>query len=108
MGRICYMIDQTMCNAAGKWVPAVVQEDSPGYSPTNWEWSCTYEQAEKLVEGLNTRMGVSKEDAMTIIGSSMSAQHQVSRARHTSRRNLPKMMGSKVEEVREVVRKRLG
>jgi hypothetical protein len=96
-----------MVNSSGKWVVAVVKENSPGYSRTNWEWSCTYEEAEKLVEGLNTRMGLSKEDTMTIIGSSMSAQHQVSRARHTSRRNLPKMIGSPVEEVREVVRNRL-
>jgi hypothetical protein len=104
--RLCYYLNPTFVNDDGNFVPAIVQENEAGYHLTNYDYGKDYALAEKCVEGLNTKLGLTKQDAQDIVTSSMRASNQVKRARHTSLRNLPAMMSTKSPDVKEVIKKR--
>lgn len=73
--RLAYYIDQTMHDKSGAWVPAIVEEDDFGYTPVSYRWpGITFEQAKAHVAGMNTDLGLTTEDVLTIVASSFAAQ----------------------------------
>lgn len=81
--RRCFWIPAEPYDEGG-YVPALVTEGEPGYDlmagnpekfQSPWYWGQDREQAMKIAERENARMGISGDDAAEIIASSLAAQH---------------------------------
>jgi hypothetical protein len=83
--RYCFYVDETM-NPDGKgFIPALVTEGEPGYTPMGdyrsdgirkplpWRWGDTIEVARATVIRENDSLGISESDAHEIVLSSMVA-----------------------------------
>jgi hypothetical protein len=78
--RICFFIPYGQQDAKG-YIPSLVIENEPGHDPLKghgacaeaWHWGATYEQARAICAAENARRGISAEDALTIVMSSMRA-----------------------------------
>jgi hypothetical protein len=74
-----FTIVEEMKASDGGYIPCIAVEDAPGYRPMKgvgrfsspWNWGQDREQAQKLCDHKNAELGLSKEDALRIIGSSM-------------------------------------
>lgn len=82
MKRWCYYVPECQDPAKhGGYVPSMVEENEPGHSPmlgngpgsAPWVWGKTIEEARLVCAQVNTRMGVSEEEASKIVVSSMRA-----------------------------------
>lgn len=104
--RICYYVDPTITDSNGNITPVIVAENEAGYRPTDYDWGKDAALAQRCAEGLNTRMGLTKQDTDDIVASSVRASNEVKRARHTNLRNLPTMMSTKSPDVKAVIKKR--
>ena len=69
--RRCYYVDETMTNAKGHIVPAVVVENESGYHPVDFSWDCTIEVAKDMIATMNKDLGLAPKDVTTIVSSSM-------------------------------------
>lgn len=81
MKRTCFWIDPAQDGSEG-WIPSVVTEGEPGHSPLKgnpeklrapWIWGVTLEQAQAVCAVENAKNGVSPDDALEILMSSMRA-----------------------------------
>lgn len=81
-GVWCYYIPPTQdVSEHGGYVPAVVEQNKPGYWPllgrgtcaSPWIWGQTYAEAEATCLEQNRKRGISPEQATQIIASSMGA-----------------------------------
>lgn len=78
MARTCFYIPVGQYDDQG-YIPSLVTENEPGHAPLTgngshaapWHWGRTYEDAQKIAEEENRRIGVSPEDALQIVASSM-------------------------------------
>jgi hypothetical protein len=74
---------------AGGAVPrfglAVVEENEPGYHPYRDVTFESKELADDAAEGLNQKLGLSREEAAIIVASSMRVQNQGRRAKRSGR-----------------------
>jgi hypothetical protein len=80
--RWCYMImvGQT---SQGQYVPSVVVENEPGHAPLSgngplsepWRWGADYDKAREIARQANHEMGLSDEDVLDIVTSSMRASN---------------------------------
>lgn len=79
--RHAFYVDETMYTPNG-YVPALVTEDEPGYSPMigtgeharPWYWGTDIATARDLVREANEKLGLSETDARKIVESSIGAQ----------------------------------
>lgn len=106
--RICYFIDETMCNDEGEWIPAVVEEYQSGYSQTNWTWKCTFEKAKEYIKDMNSKLGLTELDAWKIVASSMGASNELKDVQQTPLNKVPLHINSKSDDVQKTIKKRLG
>jgi hypothetical protein len=74
--RIVYYIDQTMTDENGQYVPALVEENEPGYSPTTYKWGTDYAKARQWVDEANEKLGIDHVTAMKIVASSIAAHNR--------------------------------
>jgi len=83
--RWCYYVPEDQDpKVHGGYVPAVVVADEPGYYPCTgdpkklqapWVWGKSLTQAEKIAREMNLKHGVSEEEALLIVASSMRASN---------------------------------
>lgn len=59
----------------GHFYPSTVIECVAGHYPTDWDWGTDLNHAQETAKKLNEKRGISEEDALDIIGSSMAASH---------------------------------
>jgi hypothetical protein len=69
--RRCYYVSPAMRNDKNELIPAVVEEGTKGYYPTNWTWGTDLKSAEECAKIKNTALGLSDKDVNEIIISSM-------------------------------------
>jgi hypothetical protein len=92
-GKYCFTIMDEYKDENG-YIPVIIAEDDPYNYPMSgqgdhaqpWYWGTTFEGAQKIADEKNVEMGVSKERAIEIVGSSFRANEKL-RARR--RRNRP-------------------
>lgn len=70
-GRMAYFILQTQLTEEGEYIPCIAVEGMSGYYKTDWAWGKDLAIAEELAEKKNTAMGISKQEALKIVLSSM-------------------------------------
>lgn len=83
--RQAFYVDETM-NPDGKgFIPALVTEGEPGYTPMGdyrsngvdgplaYRWGSTIEEARKVTASANAQRGIDADAALTIVASSMFA-----------------------------------
>ena len=82
--RICYYIMEDQRTEDGFYIPSLIQENVSGHSPVNggpggmpYKWGRTIEEARFTCSLANERMGLSDDDVMEIVGSSMRAQNNL-------------------------------
>lgn len=76
--RQCFYIPIEQFDEHG-YIPSLVTEGEPGHAPltgngrhaTPWYWGRTYEEAVAVCERENANLGLSPEDALEIVTSSM-------------------------------------
>lgn len=69
--RIALFILDSERDAEGNYIPCIAEENTPGYYPTTWRWGSDRAVAFELAQKYNERLGLSGEDAFTIVMSSM-------------------------------------
>jgi hypothetical protein len=72
--RMAYLILEDVRAKDGGYVPCLAREGEKGYYLTNWNYGLDKIIAEKCIDTLNRRMGLSEEDVTTIVLSSMGKQ----------------------------------
>jgi hypothetical protein len=72
--RMAYLILEGVRAKDGGYVPCMAREGEKGYYLTNWNYGLDKIIAEKCIDNLNRRMGLSEEDVTTIVLSSMGKQ----------------------------------
>jgi hypothetical protein len=78
--RWCYYVPSEQRNSHG-FIPSVVREGEGGHSPmigngafaVPWYWGQTHEEAERVCAQANAELGLSEEDVIDIVSSSMAA-----------------------------------
>ena len=78
--RQCFYIPAGQCDDQG-YIPSLVTEGEAGHAPLTgsgshaapWHWGKTYEEAQQVCKEENERLGISVDDALKIVSSSMSA-----------------------------------
>lgn len=91
--RMCFFIPADAFVEGSGYRVSVVRENEPGHAPTGtlpytgkpgetspWFWGNTFEEAKRICEQQNERLGLSREDVFDIITSSM-AQDRPRRGR---------------------------
>lgn len=69
--RICYYVSPDITNEKGNFVPAIIKENERGYHLTDYDWGNDFSIAEKCMEKMNKRLGLTEDDVTNIIFSSM-------------------------------------
>lgn len=68
--RRCYFVMEGKRDDDG-WIPCIAVENEQGYYPTTWRYDCDFSKAQEIVDGLNARLGLTKQDALKIQLSTM-------------------------------------
>lgn len=79
--RRCFYVPRGAFEEGKGYVPSMVVENEPGHTPMRgdgpgsspWYWGMTYEEACKAAEEANAKLGITPEDAIDIVSSSMAA-----------------------------------
>lgn len=69
--RRCYFILESQTNEKGEFRALIAVEDESGYYKTDWFWGKILTDAEQIVRDKNLSMGITEEEAVKIIGSTM-------------------------------------
>lgn len=93
-GRICAYIPLNGFIEGRGYRVSIVEEGVAGHTPTGtwpyegkpgqqlpWFWGDDYEQAKRLADEYNARLGLTPQDALDIVTSSMAAQSRRGRRR---------------------------
>lgn len=80
--RRCLWILETEYDRDGGYVPVMITEGEPGYSPMRgigplaapWYWGHDLAVAKRIADEANAELGLSHEQALKIVLSSMAAQ----------------------------------
>jgi hypothetical protein len=70
--RYCYYVP-AIPNENGEFTVAIVIEKEAGYYLTDWEWGKDRKLAEEVCQQKNERLGISEDEALVIVLSSMYA-----------------------------------
>ena len=65
-----YFISQLEHDENG-YVPCIAVYGEKGYHRTDWHWDCTLEEAEKICDEKNARLGFGRKEAFMIVLSTM-------------------------------------
>lgn len=66
-----YVILDTETDDLGNIIPCIVKENETGYYRTNWKWGKDIEIARRLADEYNEKLGISKDEAYTLVLKSM-------------------------------------
>ena len=69
--RRCYCVPIDSYVEGEGYQPSIVEEGEAGHSPTNYFWGHDFDKACEMATLLNKGMGVSEQDAIEIVSSSM-------------------------------------
>jgi hypothetical protein len=69
------VIIDTQMNDKGEYIPSIVKEGETGHYPTDWAWGTDREQAQKIADSYNIRLGLSLKEAMELTLQSMRVKH---------------------------------
>ena len=69
--RTAYMILETVRDKNGEFIVCIAKEGEKGYYRTDWHWGTDLKLAEACAEEKNAMLGLTKEDAINIILSTM-------------------------------------
>ena len=69
--RRAYFILEPIKNKDGEYIPCIVTEGERGYHMTDWHWGTDIDIAEQCCEDKNKLLGITEEEAMKIVFSSM-------------------------------------
>ncbi len=69
--KLAYFVQDTAKDEEGNYIPCVAIEGQKGYNLTDWEWGKDFKLAEKCAKQLNEEMGISDNEAMEIVLSTM-------------------------------------
>lgn len=70
------VILETQQDDMGNYIPCIVKEGETGYHPTDWKWGTDLKEAEALADDYNKKLGLTEEEAYTIILQSMRPTHR--------------------------------
>lgn len=78
--RYCYFIPVDQFDENG-YIPSMVTEGEAGHAPLSgngdhsraWYWGKTYEEAKEVARKENERLGLTEDDVMRIVASSIGA-----------------------------------
>lgn len=81
--RRCLHILETEYDKDGGYIPVMVTENEPGYNAMRgqgelaqpWYWGHDLDVAKRLAAEANADLGISPDDALEIVASSMAAQN---------------------------------
>lgn len=74
--RKALYVDETNERAGGgAFQPVLVVEDEPGYYQTGWNYGPSYEEARRQVDEYNEQLGLSRQDVLAIVASSIRASN---------------------------------
>jgi hypothetical protein len=87
--RTCFYIPVDQFDNDG-YIPSVVTEGEAGHAPLTgngpcaqpWHWGATYEEAKATCERENARLGITPEEAVEIVASSMATSSLTVRVRN--------------------------
>lgn len=75
--RFCYYVMEGQTSDDGGYIPSVVFENESGHNPLNsshtWTWGNTMEDAKRYASVANRNLGLTDDDVMNIVASSMRA-----------------------------------
>lgn len=66
-----YFIQPTVTDENGNYIPCIAVENERGFYRTNWEWGNDIEQAQRIADMMNDKLGITRADANRIVISSM-------------------------------------
>ena len=69
--RRAYFILEPIKNKDGEYIPCIATEGEKGYHMTDWHWGTDLDHAEDCCDDKNKLLGITKEEAMKIVLSSM-------------------------------------
>lgn len=69
--RMAYFIQLTVKNEKGEYSPCIAIENEPGYNLTDWTWGSNLDKAEAIADEKNEALGITKDEAMKIVLSTM-------------------------------------
>ncbi len=70
--KFVYFINESVTNRNGEYIPCIAIEGVSGYYRTDWYWGKDLKLAEECAEGKNEIRGISREEAIKIVFSTMS------------------------------------
>ena len=71
--RYCYFIFESMKDEQGNYRPGIAVDGEPGYYVTDYDYGTDFMFAQMGVDKANEKIGVSVDDAMDIVATSMAA-----------------------------------
>lgn len=71
MGRRAYFINELVRAEDGGFIPCIAEEGEKGFWRTDWNWGSDQNLAEQIAAQKNAAMGISEQDAIRIVFSSM-------------------------------------
>lgn len=69
--RTAYFLNPNEKTDSGEFIPCIAVEGVEGYHRTDWTWGTDEDIAVQCVHEKNERLGLSREDAETIVLSTM-------------------------------------
>jgi len=72
-----YFSLETERDENGNYIPCIAEENTKGYTRTNWQWGKDIAIAQECADSKNAGMGISPKDAMRIQLSTMGTQVKV-------------------------------
>lgn len=70
-GRTAYFLLESQTNDNGEFRALIAVENEDGYYKTDWFWGKDLAVAEKIAQEKNEMMGISRDEAFKIVGSTM-------------------------------------
>ena len=79
--RFCYYIMEGQTTIDGGYIPSMIVENEAGHTPltgpeavgSSWVWAHNFEDAKQYASVMNTQLGLTQDDVMDIVASSMRA-----------------------------------
>ena len=69
--RLAYIILDTQKTEDGEFIPCVVKENESGYFVTDYHWGTDIKVAQRCARELNEKMGLTENDVIQILLSTM-------------------------------------
>lgn len=70
------VILETVKDDMGNYIPCIAKAGETGYYTTDWKWGTDLKEANALADDYNAKLGLTKEEAYTLILQSMRLAHR--------------------------------